>query len=63
MMFSSLLFLDKLKQPEAVVELTPTYLFWIALSLVPIVPAFTIKSYIEARNHPWLVLWVMLLKL
>lgn len=61
LMFSSLLFLDKLKQPEAVVELTPTYLFWIALSLVPIVPAFTIKSYIEARNHPWLVLWVMLL--
>lgn len=61
LMFSSLLILDNLKQPLAVVELTPQYLTWIALSLIPIVPAFTIKSYIEARNHPWLVLWVMLL--
>lgn len=48
------------KQSEEVVRLAPDYLFWIALSLIPILPAQTIKSFTEAKNHPWPVLWIML---
>ncbi len=49
-----------LGQPEAVVEAVPSYLFWMALSLIPTLPMLTIKHVAEARNRPWTVLWITL---
>tara|TARA_Y200000002_G_scaffold593_1_gene586 strand:- start:102 stop:1460 length:1359 start_codon:yes stop_codon:yes gene_type:complete len=48
------------KQPESVTILAPKYLFWLAISLIPAVPALTVKSFCEAKNQPWVVFWVML---
>lgn len=48
------------QQPDAVTSLAPPYLMWLALSLIPGVPAMTIKSFCEAKNQPWTVLWIML---
>lgn len=53
-------FLEHLRQPPEILRLTPSYLFWMALSLIPMVPALTIKSFAEAKNRPWEVLWIML---
>lgn len=53
-------FLGLLRQPAEVVAMTPPYLIWVALSLIPIVPAMTIKSFAESRNHPWGVFWILL---
>lgn len=53
-------FLGLLHQPPEVVAITPPYLIWVALSLIPIVPAMTIKSFAESRNHPWAVFWILL---
>lgn len=53
-------FLGILRQPPEVVAMTPPYLLWVALSLIPIVPAMTIKSFAESRNHPWAVFWILL---
>jgi MATE family multidrug resistance protein len=53
-------FLGLLRQPPEVVAMTPPYLLWVALSLIPIVPAMTIKSFAESRNHPWAVFWILL---
>ena len=48
------------KQPESVTILAPKYLFWLALSLIPAVPALTVKSFCEAKDEPWVVFWIML---
>lgn len=48
------------KQPESVTILAPKYLFWLALSLIPAVPALTVKSFCEAKDRPWEVFWIML---
>lgn len=48
------------KQPESVTILAPKYLFWLAISLIPAVPALTVKSFCEAKSQPWVVFWVML---
>ncbi len=48
------------KQPLSVTILAPKYIFWLAVSLIPAVPALTIKSFCEAKNQPWAVFWVML---
>ncbi|MEC8650623.1 MAG: MATE family efflux transporter [Verrucomicrobiota bacterium] len=48
------------KQPQSVTILAPKYLFWLAISLIPAVPALTIKSFCEAKNQPWAVFLVML---
>ncbi len=53
-------FLDQFGQPEAVVALSPGYLVWLAFSLIPLVPTLVLKSYAEAFNHPWPLLWMML---
>lgn len=53
-------FLGWFRQPAEVVSITPPYLIWVALSLIPIVPAMTIKSFAESRNHPWAVFWILL---
>lgn len=53
-------FLSLLGQPEEVVEATPRYLVWMALSLIPTLPMLTIKNFAEAKNRPWTVLWIML---
>jgi MATE family multidrug resistance protein len=53
-------FLDKFGQPEAVVALSPGYLVWLALSLIPLVPMMVFKSYSEAFHNPWPLLWMML---
>ena len=52
--------LDIFKQPRSVTMLAPKYLFWLAISLIPAVPALTIKSFCEAKNQPWAVFWIML---
>lgn len=46
-------FLAKLGQPEEVVAMTPPYLFWIALSLIPTTPALVLKSFTDAQNDLW----------
>lgn len=48
------------KQPQSVTILAPKYLFWLSISLIPAVPALTVKSFCEAKNHPWAVFWIML---
>lgn len=48
------------KQPQSVTILAPKYLFWLSISLIPAVPALTVKSFCEAKNQPWSVLWIML---
>lgn len=48
------------KQPKIVTEIAPRYLFWLALSLIPGVPALTVKSFCEAKSQPWAVFWIML---
>ena len=48
------------KQPQSVTILAPKYIFWLAVSLIPAVPALTIKSFCEAKNQPWAVFWIML---
>jgi multidrug resistance protein, MATE family len=53
-------FLGQLGQPAAVVTAVPSYLLWMALSLIPTLPMFTIKHVAEARNRPWAVLWITL---
>ncbi|MEM8867619.1 MAG: MATE family efflux transporter [Verrucomicrobiota bacterium] len=60
LLLSTTPFLHLFGQSEAVIALAPDYLFWIALSLIPILPAQTIKSFAEAKDHPWPVLWIML---
>lgn len=59
-LFVILPFLPYLRQPPEVTAMTPPYLAWVALSLITLVPAMTIKSFAEAKNHPWAVLWIML---
>ncbi|WP_299496007.1 MATE family efflux transporter [uncultured Shewanella sp.] len=52
--FIGLMFiLAKLGQPEEVVAMTPPYLFWVALSLIPATPALVLKSFTDAQNDPW----------
>ena len=53
-------FLELFRQPSEVVAITPPYLIWLALSMLPLVPAMVIKSFAEAMNHPWAVFWIML---
>jgi MATE family multidrug resistance protein len=53
-------FLGNFGQPDAVVALSPWYLTWLALSLIPMVPMFVMKSYSEAFHNPWPLLWMML---
>ena len=48
------------KQPQSVTALAPKYLFWLSISLIPAVPALTVKSFCEAKNQPWVVFWIML---
>ena len=60
LMLACLPFLGLFRQPEEVLALTPSYLVWLALSFVPMAPALVIKSFADAQNHPWPVLWIML---
>jgi len=53
-------FLGYLGQTKEVVEAAPSYLFWMALSLIPTLPILTIKNFAEAKNRPWTILWIML---
>ncbi|MEO0509246.1 MAG: MATE family efflux transporter [Verrucomicrobiota bacterium] len=59
-LLGTLPFLDLLHQPEDVVAAIPDYLIWMALSLIPSIPMFTIKNFAEAKNRPWTVLWIMM---
>ncbi|MEM6886178.1 MAG: MATE family efflux transporter [Verrucomicrobiota bacterium] len=48
------------RQPAEIVEIIPSYLIWIALSIIPMVPTFVFKSFAESKNHPWPVFWIMI---
>jgi MATE family multidrug resistance protein len=52
--------LEWFRQPEEVTLVSPSYLRWLALSFIPMVPMLTLKSFSEALNNPWPVLWLML---
>jgi MATE family multidrug resistance protein len=52
--------LEWFRQPEEVTMVSPSYLRWLALSFIPMVPMLTLKSFSEALNNPWPVLWLML---
>ncbi|WPJ94854.1 MATE family efflux transporter [Coraliomargarita algicola] len=52
--------LDWFRQPPEVTELSGSYFRWLALSYLPMVPMLTLKSFSEALNKPWPVLWLML---
>lgn len=60
LLLACLPFLHWFRQPEVVVTLAPSYLVWLAVSFIPTIPGLMIKSYADAQNHPWPVLWVML---
>lgn len=47
-------------QPEEVIALTPGYLVWIAASALFLIPCLVIKSFAEARHHPWPVFGIMM---
>ncbi|MCL1127950.1 MATE family efflux transporter [Shewanella surugensis] len=40
--------------------MTPPYLFWIALSLIPTAPALVLKSFTDAQNEPWVGVKILL---
>ncbi|MGF1677800.1 MAG: MATE family efflux transporter [Candidatus Methylacidiphilales bacterium] len=48
------------RQPPEVLELVPSYLVWVALSLIPMAPSLVLKGFAEARNHPWPVFGIMM---
>ncbi len=48
------------RQPQEIVAIIPSYLIWIAFSIIPMVPTFVFKSFAESKNHPWPVFWLMI---
>jgi MATE family multidrug resistance protein len=48
------------KQPVEVMAVTPGYLVWVAGSAVFLIPCLVIKSFAEARHHPWPVFGLMM---
>lgn len=52
--------LEWFQQPAEVTAQSGSYLRWLGLSFIPMVPMMTLKSFSEALNHPWPVLWLML---
>lgn len=52
--------LELFQQPEEVTILSDSYFRWLALSIIPMVPMLTLKSFSESLNNPWPVLWLML---
>ncbi|MGZ0657372.1 MATE family efflux transporter [Coraliomargarita sp. W4R53] len=52
--------LEWFRQPADVTALSGSYFRWLALSYIPMVPMLTLKSFSEALNKPWPVLWLML---
>jgi len=53
-------FLHLFGQPPEVLAATPSYLFWVTLSVIPMMPSMVFRGYAEARNHPWPVFWIMM---
>jgi len=49
-----------LGQPAAVIEVLPSYLNWLALSLIPGLAGMSFKAFSEAKGSPWIVFWIML---
>ena len=45
------------KQPQSVTILAPKYLFWLSISLIPAVPALTVKSWTRCQLAPMTCLW------
>ncbi len=48
------------RQPPEIVAIIPSYLIWVALSIIPMVPTFVFKSFAESKNHPWPIFWIMI---
>jgi MATE family multidrug resistance protein len=48
------------QQAPEVTAQSGSYLRWLALSFIPLVPMMALKSFSEALQHPWAVLWLML---
>lgn len=46
-------FLDLFGQPDEVSAAAPPYLFWVTLSVIPMMPAMVIRGFAESKNHPW----------
>lgn len=52
-------FLEFFRQPHEVTSIVPPYLFWIALSMIPLFPSGIIKSFAEAHGVLWGFQWVL----
>lgn len=53
-------FLGGFGQPEDVVAEAGPYLFWIALSIIPILQFHALKQYYDAAHAPSVAMWTML---
>jgi MATE family multidrug resistance protein len=51
-------FLDFFGQPEDVSAAAPPYLFWVTLSVIPMMPGMVIRGFAESKDHPWPVFWI-----
>ena len=58
LMLLTIPFLELFQQAEEVVSLAPSYLIWIALSMVPAVSAGIMRGFAEAKGKPWNVQWI-----
>jgi MATE family multidrug resistance protein len=49
-----------LRQPPEVLAILPGYLHAVAASMAFMLPIMAMKSFAEAKNHPWPVFWIQL---
>lgn len=60
LLFGGVPLLPFLRQPPEVIQLVPVYLRWVAASAFFLFPILVLKSFAEARHHPWPVFWLMM---
>jgi len=46
-------YLHVLRQPEEVLAVLPGYLHWVSASMAFMIPVMVMKSFAEAKDHPW----------
>ena len=60
LLFGGVPLLPFLRQPPEVIRLVPVYLRWVAASAFFLFPILVLKSFAEARHHPWPVFSLMM---
>jgi MATE family multidrug resistance protein len=52
--------LPYLQQPPEMIAILPGYFLWVAASMTFMIPVMVMKSFAEAKNHPWRVFIIQL---